>query len=152
MEQKTLKGSCLCGQVTFATDDPVEILYHCHCSLCRKVSGTSGNAVFFLPVDRFRWLTGKSETTELVVTTSTAEGNRNVVICNGCGSSLPVSFDGVLMCVPVGLLDTFFEPKLVLNHHLADKGWSEPIADYVLHTDGWPDGKKVKEIKKGWTD
>jgi len=33
-------GSCLCGAVTYAVEEPLENLVHCHCSMCRKVHGT----------------------------------------------------------------------------------------------------------------
>ena len=34
-----IKGSCLCGAVTFATDGPLGRATSCHCSQCRKQSG-----------------------------------------------------------------------------------------------------------------
>ena len=40
MSQVTLKGGCLCGAVKYrVTGDPTRF-YHCHCSRCRKSSGT----------------------------------------------------------------------------------------------------------------
>ncbi len=41
-----LTGSCLCGAVAFEVDGPIAGIGQCHCSLCRKVSGTASNAVF----------------------------------------------------------------------------------------------------------
>ena len=34
-----MKGSCLCGAVTFETEGPVEGFAVCHCTQCRKQSG-----------------------------------------------------------------------------------------------------------------
>jgi hypothetical protein len=43
----TARGSCLCGSVTFAVDLPFDRFIHCHCSRCRKATGTAhaSNAV-----------------------------------------------------------------------------------------------------------
>lgn len=143
--QNRLKGSCLCRSVQFEIDGPIPVLMHCHCSLCRKVSGTASNAVVFLPIAKFRWISGESQTTRLDVSTSTAKGERRIIICSGCGSSLPDSYDGKHMCVPVGLLDDPFEPKVVVNHHLADKGWTSPSSQNILHFDEWYDYEQIKE-------
>ena len=151
MEQENvLTGSCLCRNVQFEIDGPIEILMHCHCSLCRKTSGSASNSVVFLPIEKFRWISGKSETTQLDVTTSTAKGDRRVIICNSCGSPLPDSYDGKSMCIPVGLIDNHFEPKLVINHHLADKGWSLPSPQNVLNFEEWYDKEQISEIVQKW--
>lgn len=35
------QGSCLCGEVTLEIQGPIESIIHCHCSKCRKNSGTA---------------------------------------------------------------------------------------------------------------
>ncbi len=35
------KGSCLCGSIQFTLDGGVTDIIHCHCSLCRKASGSA---------------------------------------------------------------------------------------------------------------
>ena len=39
-----MKGACLCGKVRFEILGEVPNLYQCHCSECRKATGTSANA------------------------------------------------------------------------------------------------------------
>ena len=34
-------GSCLCGQVRFEIDGPIEDIVYCHCSRCRKAQGSA---------------------------------------------------------------------------------------------------------------
>ena len=34
------RGSCLCGEVAYEVDGPLEHAHHCHCSYCRKFHGT----------------------------------------------------------------------------------------------------------------
>lgn len=35
------KGSCLCGAIELTLDGGITDIIHCHCSLCRKSSGTA---------------------------------------------------------------------------------------------------------------
>ena len=53
-----LHGSCLCGEIRFEIHGKIGPAGQCHCSKCRKVSGTDGNAVFYAPAASFRWLAG----------------------------------------------------------------------------------------------
>ena len=36
-----IRGSCLCGDVAWQVDGPVELMSHCHCSRCRKSHGAA---------------------------------------------------------------------------------------------------------------
>ena len=48
MTQTTLSGSCLCGAVRYeATGEPKRFV-HCHCSRCRKATGTGHASNLFL--------------------------------------------------------------------------------------------------------
>jgi len=40
MNEVTLNGSCLCGAVRYEVVGDLQRFYHCHCSRCRKSSGT----------------------------------------------------------------------------------------------------------------
>ncbi|MGF1763715.1 GFA family protein [Aliivibrio kagoshimensis] len=35
------QGSCLCGEIAFTVNGEISSIIHCHCSLCRKASGTA---------------------------------------------------------------------------------------------------------------
>jgi hypothetical protein len=48
MAQSTLKGSCLCGVVKYEVTGEPSRFYHCHCSRCRKVTGTGHASNMFL--------------------------------------------------------------------------------------------------------
>jgi hypothetical protein len=93
-------GSCLCGQVNFAMTGNIRGVGSCHCSKCRKVSGTNGNAVFLVPVDSFEWLEGE----DLTFGFSFPDG-WGVKRCNKCGSPVPTSIDGKQFWVQAGLMD-----------------------------------------------
>ncbi len=51
-------GSCLCNEVKFSVTKKINTVYHCHCSLCRKQTGTGANAATLVNKDKFEWLSG----------------------------------------------------------------------------------------------
>ena len=48
MTQATLTGSCLCGAVKYAATGVATRFLHCHCSRCRKATGTGHASNLFL--------------------------------------------------------------------------------------------------------
>jgi len=97
----THRGSCLCRSVTFEVDGPINGVGSCHCSKCRKVSGTGGNAQFIVRAGRFRWTAGGDGGTRF-----TLPDGWGPTRCGKCGSPIPASFDGgERIWVPAGLMD-----------------------------------------------
>ena len=82
--QSPLRGSCLCGGVRFEVTLPFRRANHCHCSLCRRHSGSTGLVQGRVPRERFRLLQGE----ELVRTFRPAGGQAVKAFCSVCGSSL----------------------------------------------------------------
>ena len=54
-------GSCLCGAVRFRIDGAFERFYLCHCSHCRKDTGSAHAANLFSSGARLTWLHGRDE-------------------------------------------------------------------------------------------
>src|SRR3954468_4964455 len=81
--ENPLQGSCLCGGVQFEITAPFVWASHCHCSRCRKHSGTFGLTQGRVPRSRFRLLTGE----ELIRVFSPGSGKVKA-FCGECGSSL----------------------------------------------------------------
>lgn len=79
-----LSGSCLCGGVRFEVTQPFVRANHCHCSRCRKHSGTFGETQARVPRQGFRLLEGE----ELIRVFRPAEGAAVKAFCVECGSSL----------------------------------------------------------------
>jgi hypothetical protein len=59
MSQTTLKGSCLCGAVKYEVTGEPRRFYHCHCSRCRKATGTGHASNLFLQPGALKWLSGE---------------------------------------------------------------------------------------------
>ena len=55
---QSARGSCLCGSVTFEVQGPPSAFRYCHCSRCRKASGSAHAANMLVPETQFRWLAG----------------------------------------------------------------------------------------------
>ena len=80
---ETLQGSCLCGGVRFEVTEPFLRAGHCHCSRCRKHSGTFGLTQGRVRREGFRLLAG-----EELLRVYGPEGWMAKVFCSVCGSSL----------------------------------------------------------------
>ncbi|MFC3712845.1 GFA family protein [Sphingoaurantiacus capsulatus] len=77
------EGGCLCGAVRYRFDaEPTNIGY-CHCSMCRKASGSPVIAACTLPRDRLQMLQGEDA---LVRYPSSPAVTR--LFCGTCGGHL----------------------------------------------------------------
>ena len=54
-----MRGKCLCGAVLFELSGVIPNLYQCHCSLCRKVTGSSANAALKIDLSQLAWSRGE---------------------------------------------------------------------------------------------
>ena len=61
MNQSTLKGSCLCGAVKFEVSGEPRLFFHCHCSRCRKLTGTGHASNMFFQPGVIKWLKGEEQ-------------------------------------------------------------------------------------------
>ena len=85
-EYKTLKGECLCGQVSWQLSGPYEFFGMCQCSRCRKATGAAFATNLFVKANQFKWLTGEREVGEYVMEAPNTFGN---AFCKTCGSRAP---------------------------------------------------------------
>jgi hypothetical protein len=78
-----LRGSCLCGGVRYEADAELGPSVHCHCTQCRKASGTSFATNASLPASAFRFVEGEA----LVGAFESSPGTFRC-FCTRCGSPL----------------------------------------------------------------
>lgn len=94
-------GSCLCGKVRFEIAGGFEHFFLCHCSRCRKGSGSAHGANLFATNAEIAWLLGEGNVTSFALA-----GMRHArSFCATCGGALP-SIQGQFLIVPAGSLDT----------------------------------------------
>src|SRR4051794_11410983 len=82
----TFRGSCLCGEVAFEVEGPFDRFLNCHCSRCRKASGTAHSCEVVVQASALRWLRGEASVSrfDLARTRSFA-----TAFCKTCGSPMP---------------------------------------------------------------
>lgn len=51
-------GGCHCGRLRYQFSGPLRDIAHCHCSICRRVSGGLVTTWITLPAQAFKWLEG----------------------------------------------------------------------------------------------
>ena len=108
-----MRGGCLCGGVRFEITASFRRANHCHCSRCRKHSGTFGETQGRVPREGFRLLAG-----EALVRVWRPEGGGAVkAFCERCGSGLFGGTwpDGPEVSVRLGALDD--DPGIRPQYH-----------------------------------
>lgn len=125
----TIRGSCLCGKVSFEINGKVSDIGQCHCSKCRKATGTAHAATLVTAKRSFRWLLGESH-----VRTYATDTGYDTAFCNVCGSPVPKLRNGKVFMVPVGALDDDPGVRPVLHASVASKApWFELYGDLPQH-------------------
>lgn len=98
---KLTNGQCSCGTVKFKFHADELTAYQCHCSICRKATGSAYSTTLMAKKDSFEWVSGKDQ----ISSYSKENGYKNN-FCSCCGSPVPNLFrDYPLYSVPVGSLE-----------------------------------------------
>ncbi len=100
---KTIKGSCLCQTVSYQFHGPEHVFQYCHCSRCRKFTGSAHASNIIVDPENFEWLSGEDSVGRF----EPADAKHFATcFCKNCGSSLPwLSQSGTALVVPAGSLD-----------------------------------------------
>jgi hypothetical protein len=130
---KSRRGRCLCGHISFEVRGDIRGVGQCHCSQCRKVSGTNGNAVFIVSNERFDWLGGESDTMKFSL-----PSGWSVLRCTTCGSPLPQSHDGKNVWVIAGLMDDDLETDIKQHIFCGSRADWDRAASDAAEFEEWP--------------
>lgn len=124
MNEDAITGSCLCGAVTFAVTPPFSAFRYCHCSRCRKASGSAHAANLVVPRAQFEWLGGEGSIRRFDLPDA---ARFSLWSCGACGGRVPHQIrtrDDML--VPAGLLDA--DPRMRPQHSIF---WDSKASWYV---------------------
>jgi hypothetical protein len=124
MNDAETSGSCLCGSVTFAVTPPFSAFRYCHCSRCRKASGSAHAANLVVPRAQFKWLAGEGSIKRFDLP---GAERFSLWSCRECGGRVPHQIrtrDDML--VPAGLLDA--DPQMRPEHSIF---WASKAPWYV---------------------
>ena len=131
-----IRGSCLCGAVRFEVDRVAGPFELCHCSRCRKVSGSAFAAAIYVNREDFRFTKGLESVKAYEAPILRAPPPYRSSFCAQCGSSLPdPSAKSPLVEIPAGALDD--DPQLRPDKHIyvdVKSSWFE-IADNLPQFD-----------------
>ncbi len=103
MQNEVIEGACLCGTARYRITGEVKGCQYCHCSRCRKFTGSAHAANLFVRPDALSWTAGEES-----VGTYTLQGEPNfpTAFCKQCGSGLPsMSSTGRFWVVPLGSIE-----------------------------------------------
>ena len=102
------QGSCLSGEVRFEIIGRFEQFFLCHCTRCRKDTGSAHAANLFSSTAKVQWLSGQAK----IKTFQLPSTRHRKSFCAECGSAVPnVQMDGALLVVPAGSLDSAIETQ-----------------------------------------
>lgn len=93
-----LTGGCLCGDIAFEVDGPIDMVGHCHCSMCRKFHGSAFATFGIAAPEHFRWVRVADR---IRTYQSSVEGHRP--FCPRCGSAVPTVGEALpFVLIPMG--------------------------------------------------
>lgn len=133
-EGASYEGSCLCGAIRYEVSGELGDFGYCHCTSCRKASGTGHGAN--APVDRenFRVVSGAQ-----VVREYESSPGKFRAFCSTCGSPLYayLASSPDVLRLRLGSLDTPFTKQPKAHTFVSDKAPWEPIADDIPQFSEW---------------
>jgi len=94
------KGSCLCGALRYEIEGEIDGVWVCHCSNCRKASGSTGNAIVIVKHEHFHWLAGQEHRVTYML-----RPTYTITRCKTCGTPLPAEEDDDNVYLTAGTLD-----------------------------------------------
>jgi len=129
-----IRGSCLCGEVTYLYREPVSVFQYCHCSRCRKFTGSAHASNIIVPPQQFQWTSGESCLGRFE---HPQAKHFATCFCKKCGSSLPwMTKSGRAVVIPAGTLDD--DPGIKPVHNIFwnyRASWREEVADLTCHAE-----------------
>ena len=123
----TATGGCICGQVRFGLIGQLPKVGFCHCSQCRKASGTGSNAVMSVRAEWLIWLSGEDARGSYALPTGWTTS-----FCARCGCPTPHQGSTGRYFVPAGSLDV--DPGVGVAGHI----WVASKPDWAVIGDDAP--------------
>ncbi|NQZ81115.1 MAG: GFA family protein [Colwellia sp.] len=111
-------GKCLCGVIKIEVSGAIDSIIHCHCSLCRKSTGTAYATNGFVDINSLKVVKGKE-----ALSTFAFKPGRNRHFCSGCGSPIYSSNDQdkSRIRVRLGIFDSEIKEKPISHNFVTSK-------------------------------
>lgn len=122
-----LRGSCLCGTITYKITEPFKIAHNCHCSRCRHGRAAAHATNGFVSYDGLEYLTGEDKLKFYKVPDAKVFTQ---AFCSTCSSLMPrKNAEHGICTVPLSSLDNDPEIKPVDHIFVDDKASWHDITD-----------------------
>lgn len=128
-----IHGSCLCRGVRWELEGPLELMTHCHCSMCRKSHGTGFATYVAGAASGFRWLSGE----ELIRRFESSPSFLRP-FCSRCGSVVPGDAEEGRVFMAAGNLDDDPIARPEAHIFVASKAAWDTIAGDLPRFDAYP--------------
>lgn len=130
-------GACLCGRVQYRVTGPFDVFHLCHCSQCRRSTGSAHAANIFTSPDRIEWLSGEDQIKRY---TPDEPGVISKCFCSHCGSLVPyTSPKSGKLIIPAGSLNEPPGIDPVDNIFWRDRADWYDAGLAAKHCEQWPD-------------
>jgi hypothetical protein len=132
-----IKGSCMCGQITYEITGNLGDITHCHCTTCRKAHGAAFSSVAAVQIIDFNFISGES-----LMKSFNSSPEKVRCFCSNCGSHIYAHREGQSHYVlRLGTLDDDPIVRPVDHIWLSDKApWYDLEADCdTKKFQTWPD-------------
>jgi hypothetical protein len=107
-----IKGSCMCGEVTYVIHGKAGEISHCHCTTCRKAHGAAFSSVASVQIDDFEFISGKN-----LIKCYQSSPDKVRCFCSNCGSHIYAHREGQKHYIlRLGTLDD--DPKVKSKNHI----------------------------------
>ena len=141
-------GQCLCGKVRYEVSGSLGDVRYCHCSRCRRATGSAFSANAKIPARRFALLAGQERVREYEEKAGTFRA-----FCASCGSPIYARLDREPehIRVRLGGLSGELDARITAHVWLSSKSSWYEIADslprYSESAEGPPllEGKQTEE-------
>jgi hypothetical protein len=132
-----VRGSCLCGGLTYVIDGPATTARHCHCTRCRKARGAAHASNLVVPQSSLRFTRGE----DLVRRYKVPDAKYfTQCFCSACGAAAPmVDSSRKIAVIPLGGLDD--APPIAPVEHI----WTADVPNWNAITDDLPQRKGPPE-------
>lgn len=77
------RGSCMCGKVAYELKGPPLFMYYCHCTTCRKATGTTFATNVIAATKDFVVTRGQDQ-----LSSFESSPNKRPYFCSNCGSPI----------------------------------------------------------------
>jgi len=129
-------GSCVCGRIQYQINKEITDCSYCHCSICRKLTGSAFASYGGVQRSAFKWTQGQEILRKF---SQTKDADR--LFCSECGAFLASEYkpEPDIIYVSLGSLDGV--PDITMTYHQFYSSrvkWCE-IPDGLKKFSEWPD-------------